>query len=107
MPKLKAIDPDGLKPRVSDDDVEGHGRSARAIEPDGALRAVRGGGADELARPRISRPRVDGDEADTEGHSMLGNPYANEQLARAREQEIQRHLKAHTAREVASRPHKK
>lgn len=105
MPKLKAIDPDGLKPRVIDDDVEGHGRAARAIEPDGLLRAVRGG--DELASPRMSRPRAAGDDADTEGHNMLGNPYANEQLARAREQEIQRNLRAHTSREVASRPHKK
>ena len=33
------------------------------------------------------------DEDDTEGHSM-GNPYLARELGRAREQEIQRNLKA-------------
>jgi hypothetical protein len=48
---------------------------------------------------------VTGDE-DTEGH-MIGNPLLNEQLARAREQDIQRNLRAQQARAEASRPHKK
>ena len=43
---------------------------------------------------------------DTEGH-MMGNPLLNQQLARAREQDIQRNMRAQEARSEASRPHKK
>jgi hypothetical protein len=38
---------------------------------------------------------------------MMGNPLLNQQLARAREQDIQRSMKAQQARSEASRPHKK
>ena len=37
----------------------------------------------------------------------MGNPLLNQQLARAREQDIQRSLRSHEARSEASRPHKK
>ncbi len=37
----------------------------------------------------------------------MGNPLLNQQLARAREQDIQRSMKAQQARSEASRPHKK
>jgi hypothetical protein len=37
---------------------------------------------------------------------MYGNPVLSQHLARAREQDIQRNLRNHEARE-ASRPHKK
>ena len=50
--------------------------------------------------------RAAGDDDDAEGH-MMGNPLLNQQLARAREQDIQRNLRAHEARSEASRPHKK
>ena len=42
--------------------------------------------------------------ADVDGHNM--NPVISQHLARAREQDIQRNLATHEARE-ASRPHKK
>jgi hypothetical protein len=38
---------------------------------------------------------------------MMGNPLLNQQLARAREQDIQRNMRAQEARSEASRPHKK
>ena len=63
---------------IEDDDVQGHG--GRSSE-----------GAAE--------------SEDTEGH-MMGNPLLNQQLARAREQDIQRQMRAQEARDQA-RPHKK
>ncbi|MDP9483153.1 MAG: hypothetical protein M3P84_08030 [Chloroflexota bacterium] len=80
MPKQnRAFEPDGFNLRAAgDDDVEGHG----------------------------GRGRATGDDDDAEGH-MMGNPLLNQQLARAREQDIQRNLRAHEARSEASRPHKK
>ena len=65
---------------VDDDDVQGHGGGHKA-------------------------PRATEDE-DVEGHTM-GNPLLGQQLARAREQDIQRSLRAQEARSEASRPHKK
>ena len=66
------------KPRaIDDDDVQGHGH--------GTPKAVEG--------------------EDVEGH-MMGNPLLNQQLARAREQDIQRQMRAQEARDQA-RPHKK
>ena len=47
------------------------------------------------------------EDEDTEGHDMLANPIINQQLARAREQEIQRGLRAQQQRAEATRPHKK
>jgi hypothetical protein len=38
---------------------------------------------------------------------MMGNPLLNQQLARAREQDIQRNLRDQQVRSEASRPHKK
>ena len=61
-------------------------------------------------KPRAIEPDDDVEghkrDDDTEGH-MLGNPLLNQQLARAREQDIQRNLRAQEARSEASRPHKK
>ena len=75
---MKAIDDDveGHK-RYSEDDTEGHGGRAKAVEDD-----------------------------DTEGH-MYSNPLLNRELAREREREIQRNLQAHATKADASRPHKK
>lgn len=47
------------------------------------------------------------DEEDVEGHSMLPDPTLGRQLARAREQEIQRHLKRHEFETEARRPFKR
>lgn len=52
---------------------------------------------------------TEADEDDTEGHSM-GNPFLARELGRAREQEIQRNLKAreHVVQaQEARRPHAK
>ncbi len=100
--KLRATEPDGFnaKPRASEDDVEGHGFKMRATEPDGFN-----------AKPRASEPegfnaKPRASEDDVEGH-MMSNPLLGRELARARESEIQRNLKAHTSRDEATRPHKK
>jgi hypothetical protein len=89
--KAKAVDPEGFDKRKADeDDVEGHSghKARRAIDPEG-----------------FGKKKVDEDD-DTAGHSMA-NLLMGRELARAREQEIQRNLKAHAARDDASRPHKK
>jgi hypothetical protein len=80
---------------IEGEDVEGHGGRSlpRAIEGED----VEGHSA-KLARRAT--------EEDTEGH-MMGNPLLNQQLARAREQDIQRNLRAHESRSDAGRPHKK
>ena len=83
-----------IKQRATgDDDVEGHGGRGRATGDDD----VEGHGG---------RLKATGDDDDAEGH-MMGNPLLNQQLARAREQDIQRNLRAHEARSEAGRPHKK
>ena len=79
-------------PRAADDDVEGH-RKRRAIDDEADVEGHR------------KRRAVDDGEDDAEGH-MYGNPVLSQHLARAREQDIQRNLRNHEARE-ASRPHKK
>jgi hypothetical protein len=86
---LKALEPEGQHGarRVDEDDVEGH-RLLKAIEPEGQHGARRV------------------DEDDTEGHSLTSQVIGRE-VARARELEIQRNLKARAARDDASRPHKK
>jgi len=84
----KAIEPEGhSRPKLTEDDVKGH--SLRATEPDG-----------------FTAKLVRADEDDTEGHSMA-NTLIGREISRAREIEIQRNLKAHSARDEASRPHKK
>jgi hypothetical protein len=87
---MKAFEPEGQHGarRVDEDDVEGHSL-LKAIEPEGQHGAR----------------RVDEDD-DTEGHSMTSQVIGRE-VARARELEIQRNLRAHAARQDASRPHKK
>ena len=92
MPKHRAVEPEGHKHRI-DDDVEGHGGKLRAAGDDD----VEGHGG---------KLRAAGDDDDAEGH-MMGNPLLNQQLARAREQDIQRSLRTHEVRSEASRPHKK
>ena len=89
---MKAIEPESLRGarKLDEDDVEGHRHTAaRAIEPEG-LRGAR---------------KLDEDD-DTEGHSMA-NALIGREIARAREVEIRRNLRAHAARDEASRPHKK
>jgi hypothetical protein len=86
--RTRAVDPEGFGTRkLDEDDVEGHA-VRRAIEPEG-----------------FGTRKLDEDD-DTEGHSMTSQVIGRE-VARARELEIQRNLKAHAAREDASRPHKK
>ena len=46
-------------------------------------------------------------EEDVEGHSMLHDPTIGRQLARSREQEIQRNLKRHELETEARRPFKR
>lgn len=108
--KSRAVEPEGHKARVGGDggdDVEGHVMASRATEPEGFVRSRNAGGPDDFSRSRLSRSREDSGEDDTEGHNLLSNPLLGQQLARAREQEIQRSLRAREAREEASRPHKK
>ena len=69
-------------------------KNMRALEPDDDVEGHGGG-----------HPKATGDD-DTEGH-MMGNPLLNQQLARAREQDIQRNMRANQQRSEASRPHKK
>jgi hypothetical protein len=60
---------------TADDDVEGHRFASRTTEPDG-----------------ISRSKItEGD--DVEGHSLV-NPFLNRELSRARERDVEQHLKA-------------
>ena len=73
--------------------------------------------ADELKRPNSMKtregaipsegaiPRQSADD-DTEGHSMLPNMGVSRELARARERDIQQHLKRHDL-EIEARVHKK
>jgi hypothetical protein len=130
MAKFRAVEPEGQKRRIDDDveghsrllratgddDVEGH-RKGRAVEDDveghrkgrvveDDVEGHRKGRVVEDDVEGHSRLRATGDDDDTEGH-MIGNPLLNQQLARAREQDIQRNLRAHETRSEASRPHKK
>jgi hypothetical protein len=52
-------------------------------------------------------PTGDQPEEDVEGHSMLHDPTIGRQLARSREQEIQRNLKRHELETEARRPFKR
>ncbi|MEA2536118.1 MAG: hypothetical protein QOF11_352 [Chloroflexota bacterium] len=119
MSKMRAVEPEGHKRRIDeddveahgaklraagDDDVEGHGAKMRAFEPEG--HKLRAAGDEDDTEGHGAKLRAAGDDDDTEGH-MLGNPLLNQQLARAREQDIQRSLRASQARAEASRPHKK
>jgi hypothetical protein len=104
----KAVEPEGHK-RRNIDDVEGHGGKRRATGDDDVEghsgRVARATGDDDVEGHSGRVARATGDE-DTEGH-MMGNPLLNQQLARAREQDIQRDLRARQTRSEASRPHKK
>jgi hypothetical protein len=122
--KSRAIEPEGHRHRADEDDVEGHrkhravdddveghsGRTLRATGDDDVEghsgRTLRATGDDDVEGHSGRTLRATGDEDDAEGH-MMGNPLLNQQLARAREQDIQRNLRAHEARSEASRPHKK
>lgn len=53
----------------------------------------------------IVQRRIEEDD-DVEGHSMLIDPSSARHLARAREQEIRRHLEKHELEQEA-RPHKR
>jgi hypothetical protein len=93
MTNRKAVEPEGA-PRIGDDDVEGH-----------SLTAKRATGDDDVEGHSLTAKRATGDD-DVEGHTM-GNPLLNQQLDRAREQDIQRSLRARQTQSEASRPHKK
>ena len=67
----------------------------------------RAAGDDDTEGHRRNVSKAAGDD-DTEGQSMLSNPLLNRQLASAREQEIQRHLRERQkADEAARRPYNK
>jgi hypothetical protein len=110
--KPRATEPDGVRAPKLDDDVEGHAIKPRAIEPDGHMLARAAGGDVEGHAIKVRAVEPDGvrapkaDDDDVEGH-MMGSPIINEQLARAREQDIQRSMRDRQARADASRPHKK
>lgn len=62
------------------------------------------------SKPQNMPTNPPGDESeneDVEGHSMLHDPSLGRQLARAREQDIQRHLKRHEFETEAKRPFKR
>ena len=83
-----------------EDDVEGHGMHSRG-EPDGAKSS--------LTKSSLTRSSARGrDEGeDVEGHSMLINPGVSRDLAKARDAEIQRSVRAHNQQTEAKRPFKK
>ncbi len=87
-------------PKVTgDDDTEGHA----------SRRMPKATGDDEDTEGHASRrlPKATGDDDDTEGQSMLSNPLLNRQLASAREQDIQRHLKQRQNSPEGQRPNNK
>jgi len=103
--QMKATEPDGaMQPRIDDDDVEGHGGKSRAADDDTEGHGGKSRAADDDTEGHGGKSRAADD--DTEGH-MMGNPLLNQQLARAREQEIQRNVREQQVRSEASRPHKK
>lgn len=56
----------------------------------------------------MSKPRLEGDEDDVEGHGMLPiDPSSARHLAGAREAEIRRNLQRHDLEMDARRPHKR
>jgi hypothetical protein len=112
--KSRASEPEDFQKqaRATEDDVEGHGHNAqrKATEDD-----VEGHGHN--AQRKATEDDVEGhghnaqrkateDEADAEGHMFLASPSLNQEMARARERDIQRNLKAHSTKDEA-RPHKK
>ena len=86
LARRRVTEPEGLaRRRVTEDDVEGHSHrhasdgiaNKRIVEPDG-----------------LSQRRATEDD-DVEGHSLLFNPTAARDLARAREREVQKSTKMH------------
>jgi hypothetical protein len=123
MPKqLKASEPEGVSKQAratgDENDVEGHGGKARAAEPEGVSKQARAtgdendveghGGKARAAEPEgvSKQARATGDEDDVEGHMFLASPSLNQEMARARERDIQRNLKTHATKDEA-RVHKK
>ena len=95
MPEHDDTKAPGMMSRIDDEDVEGHStHSARKATDD-----------EDVEGHSTHSARKATDDEDVEGH-MYGNPVLSQHLARAREQDIQRNLRNHEARE-ASRPHKK
>jgi hypothetical protein len=86
--------------RDEGEDVEGHAMH-RGGEADGAKSS--------LTRSSLTRSSADGgDEGeDVEGHSMLINPGVSRDLAKARDADIQRSVRAHNQASEAKRPFKK
>jgi hypothetical protein len=97
-------EPDGVRSadiRSRDEsDVEGHAMH-RGGEADGAKSS--------LTRSSLTRSSARGrDEGeDVEGHSMLINPGVSRDLAKARDADIQRSVRAHNQSSEAKRPYKK
>ena len=102
-------EPDGLtkssltrssaRGRDEGEDVEGHAMHSRG-EADGAKSS--------LTKSSLTRSSARGrDEEDVEGHSMLINPGVSRDLAKARDAEIQRSVRAHNQQSEAKRPFKK
>src|ERR1700716_1416657 len=85
LSRSRVTEPEALtRRRAPEDDVEGHSHrhasdgiaNKRIVEPDG------------LSRRKAT-------EDDVEGHSLLFNPTAARDLARAREREVQKSTKMH------------
>jgi len=82
-----------------EDDVEGHSMH-HGGEADGAKSS--------LTKSSLTRSSARGrDEDDVEGHSMLINPGVSRDLAKARDADIQRSVRAHNQQSEAKRPFKK
>ncbi len=97
------------KPRATEDDVEGHSSAAKKPRAAGDEEDTEGHSSKlKAAEPEdfSKKSRADGDEDDTEGHMFLASPSLNQEMARARERDIQRNLKAHATKDEA-RVHKK
>ena len=96
-------EPDGVRSADirsrDDDDVEGHSMH-HGGEADGAKSS--------LTKSSLTRSSARGrDEDDVEGHSMLINPGVSRDLAKARDADIQRSVRAHNQQSEAKRPFKK
>jgi len=83
--------------KVSDDDTEGHRFMPKGVPTDDGSEGQGG---------RRSIPTV-GEDDDTESHSMLSNPLLGRELARVKDQDIQRHLKQHETTNEGRRLHRR
>ena len=86
---------------IGGDDVEGHSMLARSPQ----ARAIQARGPEEQAIAARSPLAREGDEDDVEGHSLIVDPMAARDLARARDRDVVRQVEhRRMEKEAARRP---